>query len=94
MVDLYPHSQHVYLIGLDQAEDLIVWQYAQPNDFTVVTKDSDFSELSVLQGFPPKVIWIRRGSCSTRQIETMLRSHHETIQQFGTDTNLGVLTLY
>jgi len=67
LADLYPGSQHVSFIGLDQADDRTVWEYANQNDFTVVTRDSDFSELSVLRGFPPKIIWIRRGNCSTNQ---------------------------
>ncbi|MBW4581400.1 MAG: DUF5615 family PIN-like protein [Tildeniella nuda ZEHNDER 1965/U140] len=92
--DLYPASQHVFFIGLDQAGDHTLWEYANQNDFTVVTRDSDFSELNILRGFPPKVIWIRRGNCSTNQIEEMLRSHNKNIKQFHEDPNLGVLALY
>jgi len=94
LADLYPDSQHVSSIGLDQADDRAVWEYANQNDFTVVTRDSDFSELSILRGSPPKVIWIRRGNCSTKQIEAILRSHNQDIIQFNEDPNLGVLTLY
>ncbi|WP_339378327.1 DUF5615 family PIN-like protein [Calothrix sp. NIES-2100] len=47
-----------------------------------------------MRGFPPKVIWIRRGNCSTSQIEEILRSHLEDIQAFEKKPNLGVLTLY
>jgi len=82
LADLYPGSQHVSFIGLDQADDLAVREYANQNDFTVVTRDSDFSELSILRGFPPKTIWIRRGNCSTNQIEELLRSHYQDIIQF------------
>lgn len=94
LADLYPDSQHVSFLGLDQADDRAVWEYANQNDFTVVTRDSDFSELSVLRGFPPKVVWIRRGNCSTNQIEEVLRSHYQDIIQFSEDSNLGVLALY
>lgn len=94
LADLHPDSQHVFFIGLDQADDRALWDYANQNDFTVVTRDSDFSELSLLHGFPPKVIWIRRGNCSTNQIEAILRSHHEDISQFISAPNFGVLTLY
>ncbi|MBW4523437.1 MAG: DUF5615 family PIN-like protein [Scytolyngbya sp. HA4215-MV1] len=94
LADLYPDSQHVSFIGLDQADDRAVWEYANQNDFTVVTRDSDFSELSVLRGFPPKAVWIRRGNCSTNQIEEVLRSHYQDIIQFNEDPNLGVLALY
>lgn len=94
LADLYPKSQHVFLIGLDQADDRALWQYASQYNFTIVTRDSDFSELSMLQGFPPKIIWIRRGNCSTNQIERILRSHYEDIQKLDNDPSLGVLTLY
>ncbi|BAS54601.1 MULTISPECIES: DUF5615 family PIN-like protein [Leptolyngbya] len=94
LADLYPDSQHVSFLGLDQADDRILWQYAEQNHFTVVTRDSDFSELITLQGFPPKVIWIRRGNCPTHQIEEILRSHYEDMIQFSADPNLGILTLY
>jgi predicted nuclease of predicted toxin-antitoxin system len=56
LADLYPDFQHVSFLGLDQADDRAIWEYANQNDFTVVTRDSDFSELSVLRGFPPKVV--------------------------------------
>jgi predicted nuclease of predicted toxin-antitoxin system len=39
--------------------------------YGIVTKDSDFNELSVVFGFPPKVIWLRRGNCTTRDIEAL-----------------------
>jgi predicted nuclease of predicted toxin-antitoxin system len=94
LADLHPDSQHVYFLGLDQTDDRVVWEYARQNNFAVVTRDSDFSELSLLRGFPPKVIWIRRGNCSTNQIEGILRSHNEVIVQFNQDPNLGVITLY
>jgi predicted nuclease of predicted toxin-antitoxin system len=59
LADLHPDSQHVSFIGLDQADDRGVWTYANQYNFTVVTRDSDFGELTVLKEFPPKVIWIR-----------------------------------
>ncbi|BAY39298.1 hypothetical protein NIES2111_36720 [Nostoc sp. NIES-2111] len=73
LADIYPNSQHLYLLGLDQEDDLVIWEYALNNGFTVVTRDADFNELSIIRGFPPKVIWIRRGNCSTNQIEEILR---------------------
>lgn len=41
VADLFPNSDHVYKLGLDQVEDRQVWQYAKTNDFTIVTKDGD-----------------------------------------------------
>ena len=56
LADLYPNSNHLFYLNLDTAEDFIVRQYARDNNFVIVTKDSDFSELSLLRGFPPKII--------------------------------------
>ena len=58
----YPNASHVGLVGLERAADLTVWRYAQTNDYIIVTKDSDFNDVSVLRGFPPKVIWLHLGS--------------------------------
>ena len=93
LADLYPDSNHVYLLGLDRVPDQEVHQYARREGFLLVTKDADFSELSLLQGFPPKVIWIRRGNCSTTVIEEILRRHYDDIRTLDADPIMGVLTL-
>ena len=81
-------------LGLAQALDKEVWNFVRENDYLVVTKDADFSELSLMWGFPPKVVWIRRGNCSTREIETMLRKNYAFIEALSTDHNTGILMLF
>ncbi len=92
--DLFPNSDHLDLLGLGAADDVSVWEHAKDNDFVVVTKDSDFADLSVFRGFPPKVVWIRRGNCSTNDIEEILRKHCGEIEDLKTDEISGILTLY
>jgi predicted nuclease of predicted toxin-antitoxin system len=92
--DLYPHSNHVYLLGLDQAPDREIWKFAEQEDFLIVTKDADFSDLCLLLGSPPKVIWIRRGNCKTFEIAQTLRQHYDDVEALTSDTVVGVLTLY
>ena len=94
LADLFPDSDHVSNVGLGQALDDEVWIYARDHDFVIVSKDSDFSEMSVLRGFPPKVVWIRRGNCSTNDIERILRQDFNLIESLVADTNLGILLLY
>ncbi|MCY7323071.1 MAG: DUF5615 family PIN-like protein [Phormidesmis sp. CAN_BIN36] len=94
LAGLYPESKHVYEIGLDRSDDLILWTHAQQYDFIIVTRDADFNEISLIRGFPPKVVWIRRGNCSTREIEAMLRSRFDTIQSLNENSNAGILTLF
>ena len=66
LADLHPDCSHVATIGLDQASDAEVWDRAHHDGYAIVTKDSDFGDLGVLRGFPPKVIWVRLGNCTNR----------------------------
>jgi predicted nuclease of predicted toxin-antitoxin system len=94
LADIYPDSAHVSALGLGTSSDQSVWEYARQRDYMIVTKDADFSELSLLLGFPPKVIWIRRGNCSTKEIETLLRESYEAIAALSDDVRVGILTLF
>lgn len=90
---LYPDSTHVALLGLDAASDSAVWQVAREMNCCLVTKDADFNDLLTTKGFPPKVIWIRLGNCTTAQIGDLLTNHHAAILQFGANENAGLLEL-
>ena len=80
--ELYPESRHVEDCGLISASDDEVWSCAAKNGFSIVSKDSDFSELSVLRGSPPKVIWLRIGNCTTARACLLLRDAFPRIQAF------------
>lgn len=40
--DAFPGSVHVVDVGLDEADDREIWQYAAEHDLIVTSKDSDF----------------------------------------------------
>ena len=92
---LYPGSTHVEDCGLVNTPDEEVWNYAGEKGFAIVTKDSDFSELSVLRGSPPKVIWLRIGNCTTVRAGFLLRDAFPRIQAFldADEENCLVLSL-
>ena len=54
-------SMHVRDCGLKGFPDEDVWEYARNNGFTIVSKDSDFYQRSLLYGHPPKLVWLRIG---------------------------------
>ena len=91
--NLYPSSVHVYNVGLDRASDAVLWNYAREHGYTIVTQDVDFTEMSTVLGSPPKVIWIRRGNCSTSQMESILRQHRDAIDDLHEDSATAILTL-
>jgi predicted nuclease of predicted toxin-antitoxin system len=91
--DLFPGSTQVELCGLLSAPDESVWNFAREHGFVIVTKDSDFSELSILRGSPPKVIWLRIGNCTTSRAENALRRAFAEIGAFfAAEEDLLVLT--
>ncbi|MBI5471649.1 MAG: DUF5615 family PIN-like protein [Ignavibacteriae bacterium] len=83
LADVFPESKHVSNVGLSEEDDNVIWQFAKKNDFVIVTKDSDYDWLATLRGFPPQVIWLRMGNCTTRQIEAALRRNQEAIISLG-----------
>lgn len=89
----FPGSTHVHLVGLGSAPDDAVWQYAHDNGFTIVTKDADYHERSLIEGYPPKVVWVRQGNATTAHIETLLRDNREAIDRLDADAGLAVLIL-
>jgi predicted nuclease of predicted toxin-antitoxin system len=44
----FPDTAHVADIGLAQATDRQIWEYASQNDYVIVSKDSDFRQLAFL----------------------------------------------
>ena len=93
LADLYPQASHVSLVGLEHASDSDVWDYARAHDCVIVTKDADFSDISVLRGFPPKLIWLRLGNCTTAEVEQAVRRGHAQIAAFAADPALGALEI-
>ena len=91
--DLYPESDHVSALGLDTAQDIEVWEHARDHGFIITSKDSDFNEISIVRGFPPKIVWIRRGNCSTHDIEEILRQDYEAVKDLEQDAGIGILEL-
>jgi predicted nuclease of predicted toxin-antitoxin system len=77
----FPGSSQVILEGLERASDLEVWKHAMDKGFVVVTKDSDFYELSLLYGPPPQVVWLQIGNASKARITQVLLNNAREIER-------------
>lgn len=93
LADIFPESAHVDRLGMGGEPDPVIWEYAKTYGYTLVSKDSDFHERSLLYGHPPKVVWIRRGNCSVRHIELILRNKVLEIERLNVDDDLTYLIL-
>ena len=89
----FPGTIHVHEAGLGNADDIELWHLARKEKLIIVTKDSDFPDLQGVMGFPPKIVWIRVGNCSTAAIENLLRSHRQAIERLRESPELGLLIL-
>lgn len=91
--DVYPGSVHVRQVGLGQASDLDVWEYARDYGLVIVSKDSDFHQLSFLYGPPPKAVWLRLGNYTTAEIEQVLRQRRDEVRAFTEATEEAFLVI-
>ena len=79
LLTVYPQTSQIALLKLEMASDREIWEYAKSNDFIIVTRDSDFHELGILYGAPPKVIWLKTGNQSKASTLRCLLDHKEQI---------------
>lgn len=90
---IFPESVHVRMVGLESANDSEVWEFAKHNNLIIVSKESDMHQRSLVFGYPPKIIWVRLGNCSTLEVEKLLRRHLVSIKAFYEDKYASFLSL-
>ena len=69
---------HVTDLG-ERKTDAEIWQYAKLNDLVIITKDTDFYDRIILEGAPPKVIWIRLGNFKRKILEKRIQRDWQQI---------------
>ncbi len=94
LADLYPNASHVQLVGLEHASDLVIWEFALANEYIIVTKDTDFTNLSFKRGSPPQVIWVHSGNCSVDHVEEILRRRYNDVLTLSTELKIAILSLW
>lgn len=91
--DIYPNSTHVRFVNLENKGDSEIWQFARKEGYIIVTQDSDFSDMTILKGFPPYVVWIKTGNSLVSEIENTLRTHSITIKSFFENKSIGLIEI-
>ena len=86
--DYFPDCKQVKELGLANAEDIDIWDYARKNDYIIVTFDADFYDISLIHGCPPKIIWLRTGNMITNQIADLLKKNLMDIADFYSQPEL------
>lgn len=91
--DLFYGSRHVSTAGLLTQPDSAIWEYARIREFAIVSADSDFYDLAVALGPPPKMIWLRGCDYPTAIAEQLIRSQAIRIGEFLKSEGEAVLIL-
>ena len=78
---------HATAIG-PQPGDNELWIHARENDWTILTRDTDFFDRIMLEGSPPKVIWVRLGNIRKAALESLLVRLWPAISNLLADADL------
>ncbi len=60
--------QAVRELGLREADDTEIWDYALANYAAIITKDQDFAERLMSSRTVPAIVWLRIGNTSNRAL--------------------------
>jgi predicted nuclease of predicted toxin-antitoxin system len=93
ILDLYPDSTHIKSHGLTRTSDTLIWSFAKQHGYTLVSKDADFHQRSLLFGHPPKLVFLRVGNCPTSRIIELLRTYYVHLSAFGAEPSASILVL-
>jgi predicted nuclease of predicted toxin-antitoxin system len=63
--------EHVIEID-DELKDSEIWEYAKEKNLTIVTKDTDFSDMVMLNNPPPRVIHIKFGNMKMKEFHQLI----------------------
>ena len=90
----FPDFIGVREVGLLNADDLEIWNYARLNNYTVITFDKDIPIISSVRGFPPKIIWLRIGNTDNSRLVSLIITRQDEFRQFIDWRNKGCLLVY
>ncbi|HUG12615.1 MAG TPA: DUF5615 family PIN-like protein [Opitutaceae bacterium] len=82
-------ATHVLDLDLARATDDEIWAAAVRDRLIIVTKDEDFSRLTVLRPEPVQVVWLRIGNCRTAALlEAMERTWASIVAELESGSRL------
>lgn len=83
------HAEHVLALGLAQSSDEDIWQRAAREGAVIISKDEDFSRMTLLRPELVSVVWLRFGNCRTPALlATMERAWPDIVQQLDAKARL------
>lgn len=89
LADQGHHAEHVLPLGLAPSPDAEIWQRAARDGANIITKDEDYSRMTVLRPEPVAVIWLPLENCrKTALLEAMERAWPDLMRQLDEGARL------
>lgn len=89
----FPGSYQVRHVGLEDASDSSIFDYAKDHGYSIVTFDADFIDLNMIKGIPPKIIWLKTGNLTTRSVSNLLKKNRDALIEFLNSGKEGILEI-
>jgi predicted nuclease of predicted toxin-antitoxin system len=70
---------HVLDVGLLDADDSKIWDYALANGAVIITKDEDFAIRASVSKTSPAIVWVRIGNCPNTKLLAWFEQELTTI---------------
>lgn len=61
-------AEHVFDLHMETASDSEIWSRAESTCAVIVTKDEDFVALATSSSSGPRVLWVRLGNSTRREL--------------------------
>ncbi len=95
LAETFPDCKHVDKIGLSiPAKDIEIWNWAKKEKHAIITNDEDFLKLVIQKNYPPKIILLRTGNQSTKNIKEILIKNKLKIHNLIESPHVGILEIY
>ena len=87
--ELWNKEEYIHQMDLgNKWQDEEIWNYARENNLTIISKDSDFSNMIMMKQPPPKVIHIKTGNMKIKEFDTLISGVWEEVIKLIDDCKL------
>jgi predicted nuclease of predicted toxin-antitoxin system len=76
------------------ADDILLWDYAKKNGFTIISKDDDFMKIVLLRKAPPKPIYLKTYNLNTKKLVDLILENKDKIIKFTNSDENDIFEIY
>ncbi len=79
---------------IQPTNDISIWNYAQKNGFTTISKDDDFEKIVLLRKAPPKLIYLKTFNLDTNKLVDLILENKDKIIEFINSDQNDIFEIY